>query len=70
MIKTALKRYTKSDLIYDANHSFCKYQDIKIFDNLSLKSKCSFLVNLSNNLGKFSRLKRQKEKQKKKRKIV
>ena len=36
--KPTLKKYNKSDLVYDSNHGFCKYHDIKKFDNLSLKS--------------------------------
>ena len=35
--KTTIKRYNKSNLIYDNNHGFYKYHDIKKFDNVSLK---------------------------------
>ena len=35
--KPKLKKYSKSDVICDTNHSFYKYYDIKKFDNLSLK---------------------------------
>ena len=36
--------YNTSSLINDANHSFYKCRDIRRFDNLSLKSKYSFLA--------------------------
>lgn len=29
LIKTTLKKYNKSNLIYNDKHSFCKYHDIK-----------------------------------------
>ena len=61
--KPTLKKYNISDLIYNANHSFYKYRDIKEFDNLSLESKySSFLANLFNDLDKFNKLKLQKKK--------
>ena len=45
------ENYSKSNLIYDANHSFYKYFcDNKKFDNLSLKSKYSFLDKCFNDL--------------------
>ena len=41
-----LKNYSKSNLIYNANHSFYKYvHDRGKFNNLSFKSKYSFLAN-------------------------
>ena len=49
MKKPTLKKYNKSDLIYDVKHSFYKY-DLKKFDNLSLKSKYSFLDKCFNDL--------------------
>ena len=43
--KSTLNSYSKSDLIYDTSHSFFKYyNDNKKFDNLSFKSKYSFLA--------------------------
>ena len=44
--KTALKNYSKSDLIYNSNHTFHRYYcDIKNFD-VSLESKYSSLAEL------------------------
>ena len=43
--KRALKNYYKSDLIYNANHSFYKYHDIKNFGKLSLESRYAFVAN-------------------------
>ena len=44
---------SKSNLIYDANHSFYKYyRDREKFDNLSFKSKHSFLNEFFNELNK------------------
>ena len=57
-----LKKYNKSDLIYDSNPIFYKYRDIEQIDNISLKSKYSFLANFFNDLDKFSKLKPQREK--------
>ena len=63
--KPTLKKYNKSSQIYDSNHSFCKY-NIKKVDNLSFKSKYSYLVNFFNDFNKFSSIKTQKEKTEKK----
>ena len=53
--------------MYDSNHSFYKYyHDLKQFDNLSFKSKASFLANIFDDLDKFDNLKPQKEKTKEK----
>ena len=41
---TRIKNYNKSNLMYDSNHNFYKYYDIKIFDNHSFESKFSSLV--------------------------
>ena len=57
--KTTLKKYSKADLIYDANHTFYKYHDIKKSNNLSFESKYSFIANLFDDLNKLSRLKPQ-----------
>ena len=60
--KPTLQNYSKSDLIYHSNYRFFKYyRDIKKFDNLSLKSKYSFLEEFSNDLNKFNKLKTLKE---------
>ena len=59
--KPTLKKYNKSDLIYNSKR-FYKYYDIKEFDKLSLESKDSFLVKFFNDLDKFSKLKILKEK--------
>ena len=60
--KSTLKKYNKSDLIYNNNHSFHKYfRDIKKFDKLSFKLKYYFLVNIFNDLDKLDELKTQKE---------
>ena len=49
------KKYNKSDLIYDSNHSFYKYyHDSKKFDNLCFKPKYSFLAEFLNDIDKFS----------------
>ena len=56
-----IRKYKKSDLIYNAHHSFCKYHYFKKIDNLSLESNCSFLATLFNDLDKFRKLKTQKE---------
>ena len=64
--KTTIENYNKSNLIYDSNHSFYKYHNINKFDNLSFKSKHSLLVNVFNDLDKFSRVKTHKENTKEK----
>ena len=48
--KTALKKYNKSDLIYNTNQSFCKYSDTKKFENVSIESKYYFLASFFDNL--------------------
>ena len=67
--KPTLKKYNKSDVRYNANHSFYKYRDSKKFDILSLESKYSFLVSVFNDLDKFSKLKPQKKNQKRKKQM-
>ena len=52
-----LKKYSKSYLIYGANHSFYKYMILKNFDNLSLEPNHFFLANVFDDLDKVSRLK-------------
>ena len=64
--KPTHENYSKSNLIYDANHSFYKfYRDSKKFNNISFKSKYSFLTKFFKDLNKFNKLKTQKEKTKK-----
>ena len=61
--KPTLESYSKSDLIYNSSYSFFKcYCDCKKFDNLSFKSKSSFLAEFFNDLNKCNKLKTQKEK--------
>ena len=61
------KKYNKSNLIYNSKYDFYKYcRDSKIFDDLSFKSKYSFLFELFNDLDKFNKLITRKEKTKKK----
>ena len=58
--------------MYEVNHSFSKHCDINKFDNKILKdleSKYSFLANVFNELDKFSRLKSQIEKKKRKKQM-
>ena len=59
--KPTLQKYNKSDQYMMVN-GYYKYQDIKNLDNLSLKSKYSFLVNFFNDLDKSSRKKKEKSK--------
>ena len=54
--------YRKSNLIYDANHSFYKcYRDRKKFDNISFKSKHSFLNEFFDELDELNNLSQQNE---------
>ena len=56
------ENYSKLNLIYDANCSFYKYfHENKKFDNLSLKSKYSFLDKFFDDLNQFNKLNPQKE---------
>ena len=59
-------KHYKSNLIYDANHSFYKYHGIKKIHKLPPEAKCSFLANLLNGSDKVSKLKPQKEETKEK----
>ena len=59
------ENYSKSNLIYVANHSFSKYYcDRKNFDNLSFKSKHSFLNDFLDDLDKLNNLNLKKRKHK------
>ena len=61
--RPAFKNYNNSNLIYNADHSFDKYYcDSKKINNLSFKSKYSFLAKFFKDLNKFNKLKIQKEK--------
>ena len=65
--KPTLKKRNKSALIYNNKYSFYKYyRDSKKIENLSLESKYSFLAKHYNDLDKFSKLKLQKQKTRKK----
>ena len=49
--KPTLENYSKLDLIYNSNYSFCKYyRNSKKLDNLTLESKYSFLVEFYTNV--------------------
>ena len=64
-----LKKYNKSNLIYNTKYSFYKYHpDGKKFDKLSFKSKYSFPIDFFNDLNEFNNLNTQKEKTQKKKK--
>ena len=52
------------DLIYDSNHTFYKYHNIKKIGNVSLKLKYSFLAKFFDD--KYIRVKIQKEKRERK----
>ena len=61
--RPAFKNYNNSNLIYNTDHSFYKYYcDSKKINNLSFKSKYSFLAKFFKDLNKFNKLKTQKEK--------
>ena len=61
------KNYSKSNLIYNGKYSFYKYYlDSKKFDNLSVKSKYSFLHKFFYDLSKFKILKITKQETEKK----
>ena len=56
------KNCNKSNLIYNSKYSFYKYyRDNEKSDNLSFKSKYSFLYEFLNDLNKFNKLKTIKE---------
>ena len=60
-----LKKYNKSDLIYNNKYSFYNnYRDSKKFDKLSFKRRRSLLNNFSKELDKSNEFKTQKEKPK------
>ena len=61
-----LKKYTKSDLIYDINFSFYKYHNVKRFDSRSFESKYSNLFEFKYNLDNFNKLEPAKKSQKRK----
>ena len=64
-----LKNYNKSNVTYNIKHSFYKfYRDSKKFDNLSFKSKYSFLHEFFKYLNEFKKLKTRKQESEKKKK--
>ena len=61
------EKHSKSNLIYDANHSFYRfYHDRKRFDKISFKSMHFFLSDFSEDLDKLNNLNPQKESSKEK----
>ena len=65
--KPTLKIYSKSDIIYNSNYSCYKYyRDSKKFDNISLESKYTFLVEFFKDSNKLNKLKNKKKKLKRK----
>ena len=64
-----LKNYNKSNVTYNIKHSFYKfYRDSKKFDNLSFKSKYSFLHEFFKYLNEFKKFKTRKQESEKKKK--
>ena len=61
-----VKKYTKSDLIYDINFSFYKYHNIKRFDSRSFESKYSNLFEFKYDLHNFNKLEPAEKSQKRK----
>ena len=64
------QRYVKSNLIYNYKHSFYKYSNIKIYDNLSFDSKHKYLLVFKLDWENFNQAKTTKKAQKKKSKSV
>ena len=65
--KKTLENYSKSNLIYGTNQNFYKYyRNSKKIGNLYFKSKYFFLDKFLKDLNKFTKLKTQKEKEKRK----
>ena len=61
--KFTSKTFSFSHLFFDSRH-FHKYHNIKKLDNLSFKSKYSFLVHFFNHLDKFRGLNTKKREKK------
>ena len=62
-----IKNYYKSNVTYNIKLSFYKfYRDSKKFDNLSFKSKYSFLHDFFKYLNEFKKLKPRKQESEKK----
>ena len=59
--KPTLEKYTKSNLLYGTNHSFCRYYYDKKKINLSFKSMRSFLSEFFDDLDKLNNLNPLKE---------
>ena len=68
--KPALKKYDKSNLIYNSKYNFYEYYNIKNFNSLSLTSKYLILLSFYSNLNKFNNLNPQKESTKEKKATV
>ena len=58
--KPTVKKYNRSNLIYDNKHSFYEYYDIKKFNSHSLESNLPILASFDNDLNKYNTLKPQK----------
>ena len=58
--KPTVKKYNRSNLIYDSKYSFYEYYNIKNFNSLSHESKYPFLASCYNELNKSNSLKPQK----------
>ena len=59
--KPTLKKYNRSNLIYNSKHSFYECYNIKNFNSLSLTSKYPFLLSFYNDLNKLNNTNLQKE---------
>ena len=59
--KPTLKKYNRSNLIYNSKHSFYECYNIKNFNSLSLTSKYPFLLSFYNDLNKLNNANLQKE---------
>ena len=60
--KPTLKKYNRSNLIYDSKCSFYPHYKIKNFNSLSLVSKYPILYSFYTELNKFNNIGRQKDK--------
>ena len=59
--KPTLKKYNRSNLIYNSKHSFYECYNIKNFNSLPLTSKYPFLLSFYNDLNKLNNANLQKE---------
>ena len=62
-----IKKYNKSNLVYNSKYSFCEYYcDAEKFDTISFRPRNSFLKEFFNDLSKSNKLKTHKEETQKK----